>query len=157
MFNIAVMSNPEKFQPDRYLKEYTENVKLDSQISKRVLVVDDDDILREFLDQALTAINIEARSVSNAYDALDLLINEKFELVLTDIQMPGMDGWELATNIKKSSPEIPVILMTGMQMEQVKKIKNNSYDFILHKPFSLKELEATVTNYLSKGAQSRLL
>jgi|WetSurMetagenome_2_1015567.scaffolds.fasta_scaffold373304_2 DNA-binding NtrC family response regulator len=151
MFNIAGISNSDKFQSDRYLKEYTESEKLDSQISKRVLVVDDDDILREFLDQALTAVNIKVKSVNNAYDALDLLSNERFELVITDIQMPGMDGWELATNIKKSSPETPVILMTGMQMEQVKKIKNSSYDFILYKPFSLKQLETTVTKYLTKG------
>jgi DNA-binding NtrC family response regulator len=158
MFNIEMTDNFVEFQSDRYIKDYTENREKEPLISKRVLIVDDDDILREFLDQALTAVNIEVKSVNNAFDALDLFNNEKFKLVLTDIQMPGMDGWELATHIKKSSPETPVILMTGMQMDQVEeKRKNNHIDFILYKPFSVKQLETTVTNYLTKGEQRRIL
>jgi len=158
MFNIEAMDNSNKFQSHSYIKDYGESDDVKNQISKRVLIVDDDDILREFLDQALTAANIKVKSASNGHDALDLLNNESVELVLTDIQMPGMDGWELATHIKKSSPETPVILMTGMQKDQVEeKRKNNHIDFILYKPFSVKQLETTVTNYLTKGEQRRIL
>jgi DNA-binding NtrC family response regulator len=158
MFDIECMDNSNKFQSHSYLKDYAESDEMENQISKRVLIVDDDDILREFLDQVLTAANIEVKSASNAYDALDLLINERVELVLTDIQMPGMDGWELAMRIKKSSPETPVILMTGMQRDQIEeKMKKNHIDFILYKPFSIKQLETTVTNYLTKGEQRRTL
>jgi DNA-binding NtrC family response regulator len=158
MFNIDCADNSNNFQSLRYLKNYAESKEADTQISKRVLIVDDDDILRDFLDQALNSINVEVMSASNANDALELLTNERVGLVITDIQMPGMDGWELATIIKKTYPETPVILMTGMQMDQVeKKMKNNHIDFILYKPFSIKQLEATVTNYLTKVEQRRIL
>lgn len=98
---------------------------------KRILVVDDDHCVREVLSRLLIALKFKVKSVDNAYDALDLFINEGFELVLTDIQMPGMDGWELAFNIKKISTETPVILITGMEKHEVEeRMQNGHANFI---------------------------
>ncbi|MFH2043672.1 MAG: response regulator [Pseudomonadota bacterium] len=117
---------------------------------KRILVVDDDNALCNLLAIMLSELKFEVKSVNNAYDALDLFINEEFELVLTDIQMPGMNGWELACNIKKTSPETPVILMTGMIKDAViEGMKNGHADSVLFKPFALKDLEETLYGFLA--------
>lgn len=116
---------------------------------KRILIVDDDDILRYFLLTVLNELKFEVKSVNNAYDALNLFIDEGSELVLTDIQMPGMNGWELAFNIKKKSPETPVILMTGMVKDAVLEgMKNGHADSVLFKPFNLEDLQETVYNFI---------
>jgi DNA-binding NtrC family response regulator len=157
IFNIGNTGDLNSFQSNSFMKDYTENEGSYETDNHRLLIVDDDDILREFIDQALSTVNIKVKSVNNALDALDLFANEKFELVLTDIQMPGMDGWELATNIKKISPDTPVILMTGMQSNYVEeKMKKINIDSILYKPFSFKLLETTVNNCLVKG-EKRIL
>lgn len=116
---------------------------------KRILVVDDDRTIRNLLDTFLSALEFEVKTAGNAYDALNLFINEKFDLVLSDIQMPGMDGWELASNIKKTSLETPVILITGMDKSQVQKqMKNSLADSVLYKPFNLKYIKTTVYDFL---------
>jgi CheY-like chemotaxis protein len=153
MFDTETTCDLNKLQSVRYLKGYTGSEVLEPLKSKRILIVDDDDILREFLDQVLRSFNFEVTSVNNAGLALDLLTKETFGLVLTDIQMPVMDGWELAENIKQISPGIPVIFMTGMDRSEVeKKIKNMDIDSILFKPFTFTLIKTTLDDYLAKVA-----
>jgi two-component system, chemotaxis family, sensor kinase CheA len=120
--------------------------------TKRILLVDDDITIRNILDRLLTSLKFDVRSVDNGLDALNLFMNEGFELVLSDIQMPGMDGWELTSNIKKKSPGTPVILITGMDKSYVEKeMKNNRADSVLFKPFNLKQLKSTLSSFLNDG------
>jgi CheY-like chemotaxis protein len=137
------------FQHSHEQHDYRENYGNEIAHSNRVLIVDDDDIFREFIDQALTYLKFDVESVDNGQDALELFINEGFGLVLTDIQMPGMDGWELATKIKTASPNTPVILMTGMQKDLVeKKMRDGHADSVLYKPFKLNDVQVVVNDYL---------
>jgi DNA-binding response OmpR family regulator len=118
--------------------------------TKCILLVDDDHAILGILGLCLTTLKFKVKSVDNAYDALDLFINEGFQLVLTDIQLPGMDGWELACNIKKKSPETPVIMMTGMEENQVKEeMRNGQADCVLFKPFNLDQLMDKVYGLLA--------
>jgi CheY-like chemotaxis protein len=122
---------------------------MDDHRQKRILIVDDDHSIRDILYELFTALKFEVNSVDNAYDALDLFINEGFDLVLSDIQMPGMDGWELAFNIKKTSSETPVILITGMDKAQVEEQMKQSYaDAVLYKPFVINHLVSAVYSFL---------
>jgi DNA-binding NtrC family response regulator len=122
----------------------------DIEKSKRIILVDDDDAVRKILSLFLTELRFEINSAKNAYDALDLFINDGADLVLTDIQMPGMDGRELAFNIKKTSPKTPVILMTGMGKDEVEDgVYNGHADFILFKPFNFKYLRKIVYSFLA--------
>jgi DNA-binding NtrC family response regulator len=117
---------------------------------KRILVVDDDPMIRDMLCRLLNALGFVVKSFDNAFDALNSFINEVFELVLTDIQIPGMNGWELAFNIKKVSPDTPVILITGMTKDDVEEeMKNSRADSILFKPFNVKQIKMAIYRFLA--------
>lgn len=133
-----------------YPVEYRTSEDRDIEKSKRIILVDDDNTIRKILSLLLSEFKFEVNSVDNAYDAMNFFIDKGADLVLTDIQMPGMDGRELACNIKKISPKTPVILMTGMRKDEVEDDVNNSHaDFILFKPFKAKYLRKVMCSFLA--------
>ena len=83
----------------------------------RILIVDDDPILREFATVHLAAPLSRIETVSNGEAALDLLSREPFDLVLVDIGMPGMDGFELVQRIRANETlrDLPVVIITGRE------------------------------------------
>lgn len=78
----------------------------------RILVVDDEPVIREVLVGALTDEGYECLSSDNVDQALRLIEQHGFELVLADIKMPGRDGMELLTEVLKSRPELGVVMVT---------------------------------------------
>ncbi|MBU1342812.1 MAG: response regulator [Proteobacteria bacterium] len=80
---------------------------------KRILIVDDEESLRMVLNRALEKVGFFCKNVETAEQALVQMESETFDLVISDISMPGMDGVELLKIVKKRYPEIDVILMTG--------------------------------------------
>lgn len=115
---------------------------------KRIMVVDDDDTIRMILEQLFTELNWQVKTFDDPIKALTLFKKENFELVLSDIQMPGMDGWELTANLKKISPETPVVLITGMDKNEVEaRMKNSPADSVLYKPFNLDNLRSVLNNF----------
>ena len=81
---------------------------------------------------------------------LSLFLANPFDLVLTDLEMPIMDGWSLTNCIKERSPNTPVVLMTGGDRETVwKKVERGSVDSIIFKPFRLEDLQRTVQGALA--------
>ncbi len=118
---------------------------------KRVLVVDDDDGIREMLLKVFYIMGYEAVPAHSGSEALNIFLKGPFALVMTDLQMPGMDGWSLASHIKERSPEIPVLLMTAQARERVmEELKGSSIDSALFKPFSLEELRKEVQRVLKE-------
>lgn len=79
----------------------------------QVLLVDDDDDLREALATALELAGLEAVAVGDSVRALELLEDASFEVVVSDIRMPGMDGRQLLQRIVDRDADLPVILITG--------------------------------------------
>jgi CheY-like chemotaxis protein len=121
--------------------------------NRRIMVVDDDEGIRHILSIALCRMGYEVRAASGGTEALDLLLTTSFALVFTDLEMPGMDGWSLASRIKKRFPGIPVILMTGRAKEDVlKRLKGSSVDNVIFKPFRLEDIVKTAQTIL--GAES---
>jgi CheY-like chemotaxis protein len=82
-------------------------------ISGRILVADDDKWVRGVLYEALEFMGFEVALAGNGIEALDVFAESSFDLVLTDLHMPAMDGLSLAGHIKKKSPSTPVILVAG--------------------------------------------
>jgi len=78
-----------------------------------VLVVDDDDRLREIVRLSLNAEGYSVREASNAADALAALEDKAPDLVLLDVVMPGVDGWQLLTRMQERHGSIPVIMFSG--------------------------------------------
>jgi len=107
----------------------------------RILVVDDEDIQRITVRDDLKEAGHEVLEASNAEDALEMLGDNEVGLVVTDNQMPGMDGMAFMSKMKKLDPAPYVVLVTGYGTVEtaVKAIREGAYDY-LTKPFSTEEL-----------------
>ena len=79
----------------------------------KVLVVDDDQVIGKSIDRVLTGKGYAVITVSNGEEALRRLKDENYDVVFTDIKMPGMNGLEVAERIKASQPWLPVVIITG--------------------------------------------
>jgi len=120
-----------------------------------ILVVDDEQAIRAALADTLAFLGYEVATASNGTEGLRLFLDNSFELVVTDVQMLGMDGWTLAQRIKEASPNTPVVLITGSEKEMIlKKAKGNSIDSVLFKPFTLEELQQTLQGVLDNAISS---
>ena len=119
----------------------------------RILVVDDDRVTRQLISSMLSTVGFSVTIASDGNEGLNLFLNNSFDLVLTDLQMPEMDGWILALHIKRKSPRMPVVLMTGQYREVVtEKLKRGCIGTFLLKPFTFDELEQTIQTALDKDA-----
>ena len=116
----------------------------------RVLIVDDDENMRAALAEALSRLNISTDTATDGEDGFRKVEAGDFDLVISDIKMPQMDGMELLSKIKEISPELPVIMMTayGSIDTSVEAMKAGASDYIL-KPFSSDVLENAINRILS--------
>ena len=129
------------------------NERLTGVKSKRILVVDDDKAIRDILSDVLSFMGFTVAVARSGNEGLDLFLKDPFDLVVTDLRMPGMDGWDLAFHIKSKTPNTPVVLITGHQKEEVMESdKGDRVDSVMFKPFRLKEMQKTVCRML--GAHS---
>ncbi len=112
---------------------------------KKVLIVDDEESLRILLMSTLKRAGFSSKEVESAELALELLATESFDLVISDIAMPGMDGVELLRRIKSSSPQLDVIIMTGYRSEySYVDIMNAGASDYVSKPFNLNSILARI-------------
>ena len=126
-----------------------------------ILVVDDEPDMRIALTHALSRSGYSVESASSGFEALEKFEADKFSLIITDMKMPGMSGIEVLGKVKKTSPKIPVIMITayGTINNAVEAMQEGASDYIL-KPFSTEVLEAAVKKVRinSNGkAQGKLL
>ncbi len=117
---------------------------------QRVLVVDDEANTRRVLQIMLQKMGLETRAASNGQEALALAQRESFDLVLTDLRMPEMDGLALLDALRTQKIETPVILLTayGTVESAVHAMKLGAYDYIL-RPFDVEAVERTITRALT--------
>ena len=117
---------------------------------QRVLVVDDEANMRRVLEIMLSKMGYETRSAANGREALQCVQTEVFDLVLTDLRMPEMDGIALLDAIRALDVEIPVILLTayGTVDSAVEAMKKGAYDYIL-RPFDIEAVERIITRALT--------
>ncbi len=121
----------------------------------RILVVDDETIVLSLVRDALEDENYLIETSSNSQDALALAQNEPFDLLITDIRMPHMDGIELVRKVREARPDIAIIFMTGYaNLSSAKNaIKQGASDYIM-KPFELVEIRQAVKNALKLRSDS---
>ena len=108
---------------------------------RRILIVDDEPDLLRLLEDSIELYceGCEVVPVSNAYAALEQLERQPFDLILTDYQMPGMNGLELASMVYRKSPGTPVVLVTAHRNSFWLQQEARSLDLVgfLQKPFTL--------------------
>ncbi len=119
-------------------------------MNPRILVIDDEQPMREMLQRLLEDSQYEIRSARNGEEGLTLFDQETFHLVITDLSMPGMDGIEVLRVMKNKGPNVPVILITAFATidTAVEAIKAGAYDYIT-KPFEPDTIEITIKNALA--------
>lgn len=119
----------------------------------RILVAEDERAVREFVLRALSQKGHQVRAVEDGLQALDALEQESFDLLLTDIVMPGMDGIALALKLRRDKPDLRILLMSGYAAERQ---RAHNLDALMHrvvaKPFTLRDLCGAVDDVLSGGA-----
>ena len=114
---------------------------------KRILVVDDEESLRACLRMVLELEGIQVTEASNGAEALHLFALGEFDLVITDFQMPLMEGNELAVNLKRLAPSLPILMVTASG--RARREAENPVDALLSKPFDVAELRCTLRKLFS--------
>jgi two-component system cell cycle response regulator CpdR len=122
----------------------------------RILLAEDDHSMREYLKRALERTGYEVDAVESGTAAMPLLEKEKYDLLLTDIVMPGMDGIELAQEASAMAPEMRVMFITGFAAVALKNNKTPPNARVLSKPFHLRDLVLEVDRMFEVGDASGL-
>ena len=116
-----------------------------------ILIVDDDDAIRDTLYELFSEEHL-CHAANTAELALSFLREQSYDVVLTDISMPGLSGVELLSTVRQSQPDTPVIIITGISdethAEGLKRL--GAFDYIL-KPFRLEKVEESVERALALG------
>ena len=123
---------------------------------KHILIVDDDDRIRDLLKDFLTANNYIVSTAGNAKQAKNKLEYLKFDMIILDVMMPGQNGYDLTLEIKKDI-KIPIILLTakGEVENRIKGLEIGADDY-LGKPFEPKELLLRIKNIINKDNKIKL-
>jgi CheY-like chemotaxis protein len=107
----------------------------------RILVAEDDEAVRTFVTRALEQRGFQVTAANDGLQALECLKEGPFDLLVTDIVMPGLDGIGLALKVTRDHPDLPVLLMTGYSAERQR--AHNLDELIAEvvvKPFTLKQI-----------------
>jgi DNA-binding response OmpR family regulator len=124
-------------------------------VSAKILVVDDDETLLRFLAEYLTREGFQVVTADRGTKGLRALYQERPDLVILDVMMPGMDGWEVSARIREIA-DVPVIMLTAKTSEadKLRGFRLGVDDYVT-KPFSLAELAARVRAVLGRTASQR--
>lgn len=113
----------------------------------QILLVDDDPVLLQALPQMITLrmTGVQVMTALSAQDALKLIRHQEYDAVVSDIKMPGMDGFELMACVYEQNPEIPVLLITGHGEHDlaIRALRGGAYDY-LQKPIDRDDFEAAL-------------
>jgi len=120
----------------------------------RILVIDDEEIVRISCKKCLIPEGIDVDVAASAKEGIALTQTNKYDLVLTDLKMPGIDGMDFLVEMKKNQPDAKVIMITGYSTVEhaVKALKLGAYNYI-EKPFTPDTLIAAVREALNDSSR----
>jgi signal transduction histidine kinase/DNA-binding response OmpR family regulator len=120
-----------------------------------ILIVDDDDLNLKMLNETLTSRGHQVVAAPTGNEAVELFSRQPFDLVVTDLSMPGMSGWQVAREVKARNPKVPVIMLSGWAIQQdEEKVRESGVDYVISKPCSLKTLKGAVEEALRMGPRN---
>jgi len=118
-----------------------------------ILVVDDEEIVRESLCSWLKEDGYQAESVEDGFKALDIIKKKPWNVLFVDLKMPGMDGLEVMRRAKALQPEVPIVIITAYATVNtaVEAMKEGAYDYLV-KPFNPEEISLIIRRLIEKQA-----
>jgi two-component system, NarL family, capsular synthesis sensor histidine kinase RcsC len=116
----------------------------------RVLVVDDDFAIKVLVTAMLEVLDCLVDRADNGAQALDSMASRRYDLVLTDLHMPVMDGYSLACTVRTHRPDTKIVIMTGTSKDEVEAMTGaGQVDAWLFKPFGLREVRHLIDRFES--------
>lgn len=118
---------------------------------KKILIIDDDELFLETIERLLKSHNFYVKAARDGLEAIDMAMTESFDLIISDVRMPGMDGIETIKRLKEHEPGARSIVITGYASDSapIQAIKLGVDDYI-NKPFHVEELIASVRRSLER-------
>ena len=108
---------------------------------KKVLIADDEEMVRRTLKGALSTLAVEVQEAVDGQQALELALQEDFDLVISDYMMPRLDGLGLLAGCRRKHPQLPFIIVSGQSPENLDGLEEGCF---LQKPFSFEDLLSLV-------------
>jgi DNA-binding response OmpR family regulator len=127
--------------------------KKEYRMKKKILIIEDEEPIRKFTSINLRRNNFDVLEAGSGEEGLSILLNEPVNLVLLDIMLPGMNGFETCKEIRRANKEIPVILLTakGQDQDKIQGFRSGIDDYVV-KPFNPIELIARINAVLRRAS-----
>ena len=123
---------------------------------KKILVVDDEYAFCKTLRQFFVKLNFEVVIATNGEHALDLIRDERPDLMTLDIRMPGLDGYEALNRAKHLAPEMPIVVITAVDVPRMEEmLERSGAQAVLRKPVVLHKVERTVKRLLAESKTAK--
>jgi len=121
------------------------------QSAPRVLIVDDEPEIRAFMSDALDIFGYQVGAAGDADEALALVSRDRFDLVMSDLRLPGLTGWDFVTRLRSLDPVMRLIMLTGSAPEDddLKRVRAAGIP-VLHKPVQLPQLQTALSAALAE-------
>jgi len=120
-------------------------------MARRVLVIDDDEPVRRLLADFMSSFGYEVEAASDGVEGLTLFAQGRHDLVVTDVRMPGVNGWDVVRGVRRIRPDVAIVVVSGIETE----ITHAGDDItgldrlvFLPKPVSLEELRRAIDEVL---------
>jgi signal transduction histidine kinase/CheY-like chemotaxis protein len=123
--------------------------------SLKILLVDDDPALLGVVEDMIDYLGHACRKTDSGRKAIEMLQRETFDLVVTDLGMPDVNGWDVARFCRRECPDMPVILISGWGAQIDEREAREKVDAVLAKPFRIEEFEDTISTVFSTAARRR--
>jgi two-component system capsular synthesis sensor histidine kinase RcsC len=115
----------------------------------KILLVDDNAVVRDMLVDLVGSLGYAADAASGGAEALALFDQNRYDIVLTDLLMPGMSGWEVLAAVRQRNPRIPVVIITGTAPTADDPRAAQAGVTVLRKPVDVKALDDTIKEKLT--------
>jgi CheY-like chemotaxis protein len=119
-----------------------------SSVPLRVLVIDDDPGVRELVSDLLVSFGYECDTAANGTEGLARYEQGRWDLVLTDLSMPGMSGWDVVARVRRRRPDVPIVVLTGLSSAEVSRRAAELGVPLVRKPFRAAVLREALTRAL---------
>ena len=118
-----------------------------------MLAIDDEEVILDLISAMCQSMGYRVRTALSGREGIDLALEEKFDIVLTDLAMPDISGYEVARSIRKVYADIPIILVTGWEAKlDSGRLEPSGITRVLYKPFRIEQL----TEIIEKTALNKI-